>query len=68
MTFNNIKQSGMIKHAVDIYHQKGKLERSDLDKIQHKFNVSYFQAVTNNVNSENILDLYGIDIDDVKAK
>lgn len=67
-TFNNIKQSGMIKMAVDIYLQKGKIERSDLDKIQHKFNASYFQAVTNVVNRDVILNLYGIDINEEKSE
>jgi integrase len=71
-TPNAIKQSGMIKMAVDIFKEEGVLGYDQLAKIGEKYN---FSKLDNNgysyyntylmkefINEENIKELYGIDV------
>jgi integrase len=72
LTPNGIKQSGMIKMAVDIFNEEGVLGYEQLAKVGEKYN---FSKLVNNgyeyyntylmkefINEDNIKDLYGIDV------
>lgn len=68
-----IRQSGMIKMAVDLYKEYGKLEYEQFEKIGKKYNYSmlnnngyeYYNTTLMKefINTENIRDLYDIEIE-----
>lgn len=73
LTIKNIWRSGMIKMAVDLYKEEGELTNKQLDKIAEQFGLGKiinnghetynYHAMRQFINRENILDLYGIDIE-----
>lgn len=73
LTIKNIWRSGMIKMAVDLYKEYGELTNEQLTKIGDKFGLGKivsngyktynFHMMRQFINRENILDLYGIDIE-----
>lgn len=73
LTPNNLRKSGMIKMAVTLYQERGKIEKEELDEIAEKYgynkvrignkehyNTSVFKEF---INRETILELYGVDIE-----
>lgn len=62
LTYNILRQSGMIKYGVDLYHERGKLDREEMEIIQKKYDIGYLYGVQSIVTKENILNLYGIGI------
>ena len=73
LTIKNVWRSGMIKMAVDLYKEEGELTNKQLAKIAEKFGINKivnnghvvynFHAMRQFINRENILELYGIDIE-----
>jgi integrase len=76
LTPNSLKQSGMIKMAVDLYNQEGSLGYDQFAKIGEKYD---FSMIENNgykyyntylmrefISEENISDLYGIEVEITK--
>jgi site-specific recombinase XerD len=73
LTIKNIWRSGMIKMAVDLYKEEGELTNKQLAKIAEQFGLGKiinnghetynFHAMRQFINRDNILDLYGIDIE-----
>lgn len=73
LTVKNVWRSGMIKMAVDLFKQDGELTNEQLAKIaQHfginkitnnKYEMYNYHAMRQFINRENILELYGIDIE-----
>lgn len=71
-TPNAIKQSGMIKMAVDLWNERGKLEKEEFQLIGDWFNLKKIHAngyeyhnrsaMKRYINEENIKNLYGIDV------
>lgn len=73
LSYKNLEKSCMIKMAVDLYLERGKLDSEELNEIGDRFNLTKI-IVDNNeyhqmtklksfINRDNILELYGIDID-----
>jgi site-specific recombinase XerD len=73
LTIKNVWRSGMIKMAVDLYKEEGELTNKQLAKIAEQFGLGKiinnghetynFHAMRQFINRDNILDLYGIDIE-----
>jgi site-specific recombinase XerD len=73
LTVKNIWRSGMIREAVKLYKEEGELTNEQLAKIAKKFGLGKivnnghetynFHAMRQFINRDNILDLYGIDIE-----
>ena len=73
LTIKNVWRSGMIKMAVDLYKEEGKLTNKQLAKIAEKFGLGKiinnghetynYHAMRQFINRENIIDLYDIDIE-----
>jgi site-specific recombinase XerD len=73
LTIKNIWRSGMIKMAVDLYKEEGELTNKQLAKIAEQFGLGKiinnghetynYHAMRQFINRDNILDLYGIDIE-----
>lgn len=72
LTTNSIKQSGMIKYAVDLWSNRGKLGKEEFNLIGDRFNLNKIHAngyeyhnkslMKKYINEENIKKLYGIDV------
>lgn len=74
LSFNNLKKSGLIKKAVELYKEHGKLESEEFSQLGEWYNVSSQLAsngvlypnltvVKSTVTRDAILNLYGIDIE-----
>jgi site-specific recombinase XerD len=73
LTIKNIWRSGMIKMAVDLYKEEGELTNKQLAKIAEQFGLGKiinnghetynYHSMRQFINRDNILDLYGIDIE-----
>jgi hypothetical protein len=70
-TVANIKRSGMIKRAVDLFKEHKKLSATEYQEIAKQFNVGInkdgtfntYKAVNQFTSRRNIMDLYNIDIE-----
>jgi len=73
LTPKNVRASGMIKMGKDLYEREGKLENEQLSKIAEQFGVKKtkigdwvnynFTYLREIVNVDNIMDLYGVNIE-----
>ncbi|PHA03012.1 hypothetical protein COE51_01325 [Bacillus pseudomycoides] len=69
----NVRSSGMIKMAKDLYERHGKLENEQLSEIAEHFGVQKvvmngyeiynYSYLRETINAENIMDLYGVNIE-----
>jgi site-specific recombinase XerC len=72
LTAKNIEKSGMIAMAVDLYHERKKLENKELSKIGEQFGVKKvvrngqelfnFSLLREFINAVTIMDLYNVNI------
>lgn len=73
LTVNSIQRSGMIKMAVDLFERDGKLETEQYYEVADRFDMKKYTSgnaeyhnisiLKEFINRENILELYGIDIE-----
>ena len=71
LSYKNLHKSGQIKMAVDLFQNRGKLDNEELEMIAEHYNLNKtvsggeaynFSAMREYINRENILELYGVDI------